>query len=71
MATTPQRKKEVSNEPDRRNNHGEPLCDDCGMVVVDRQNSDFGGSCLCHDCQAAYRALEDTRFKYATGGVDE
>jgi len=42
-------------EPERRNRHDEPLCDDCGMVVVDRVNSKFGDSCLCHDCQAAYQ----------------
>lgn len=45
----------VPTEPERRNNHGEPLCDSCGMVVVDRSNSAFGDSCLCNHCQQSLR----------------
>jgi len=46
-------------EPEHRNKHDEPLCDECGMVVVDRENDRFGDSCLCQLCQRAYnRDLE-------------
>ena len=46
--------KQTTIEPEHRNSHNEPLCDDCGMVVVDRENDAFGGACLCQGCQQAY-----------------
>jgi len=52
-------------EPERRNDHGEPLCDECGMVVVDRENDAFGGSCLCQPCQRAY----DRELEREFGGI--
>ncbi len=41
-------------EPERRNEHDEPICDECGMVVVDRENSEFGSACLCQGCRDGY-----------------
>lgn len=58
------------NEPERRNQYGEPICDDCGMVVVDRTNSDFGGGCLCRGCQTAYRRELDREFGSKTLATD-
>ncbi|WP_330633653.1 hypothetical protein [Halocatena halophila] len=55
-------KADESNEPNRRNNHGEPICDECGLTVVDRENSDFGDGCLCQGCQAAYRRELELEF---------
>ena len=49
-------------EPEQRNSHGEPLCDECGMVVVDRANSKYGGGCLCHGCQAGHNQQLEQEF---------
>lgn len=50
------------NDPERRNIHGEPICDECGMVVVDPENSDFGGGCLCQGCQDGFRREREREF---------
>lgn len=42
-------------EPEYRNQYDEPICDECGMTVVDRANSEFGGACVCQACQDGYR----------------
>lgn len=43
-----------TNEPDRRNQHGEPLCDECGLTIPKKGGHDFGGDRICHGCKTAY-----------------